>query len=46
MPSWKQRLHPNEVALVAAYVASMRGQNLPGKAPEGTPMEPWPSVKK
>ncbi len=46
MPSWKQRLHPNEVALVAAYVASLRGQNLPGRAPEGTPMAPWPMAKK
>lgn len=42
MPSWKTRLHPNEVALVAAYVASLRGQNLPGRAPEGEKMESWP----
>lgn len=41
MPSWKTRLHPNEVAVVAAYVASLRGQNLPGRAPEGEKMEPW-----
>ncbi len=41
MPAWANRLHPNEVVLVAAYVATMRGQNLPGRAPEGNPIPPW-----
>lgn len=44
MPSWKSRLHPNEVALVAAYVASLRGQNLPGRPPEGDKIAPWPDA--
>jgi len=43
MPAWKTRLHPNEVVLVAAYVASLRGQNLPGpRGPEGSVIAPWP----
>lgn len=43
MPAWGNRLHPNEVVLVAAYVATLRGQNTPGRAPEGTEIPPWPS---
>ncbi|HBE68556.1 MAG TPA: cytochrome C oxidase Cbb3 [Planctomycetaceae bacterium] len=42
MPAWESRLHPNEIVLVSAYVASLRGQNLPGKAAEGTAIDPWP----
>ena len=43
MPAWKTRLHPNEVVLVAAYVASLRGKNLPGpRGPEGAVIAPWP----
>jgi cytochrome c oxidase cbb3-type subunit 3 len=30
MPAWKINLHPNEIVLVSAYVATMRGQNIPG----------------
>jgi cytochrome c oxidase cbb3-type subunit 3 len=41
MPSWKNRLSPNEVVLVASYVASLRGQNKPGRPPEGQPIPPW-----
>jgi len=35
MPAWKTRLHPNEVVLMAAYVAGLRVKNLTGK-----PIEP------
>jgi cytochrome c oxidase cbb3-type subunit 3 len=43
MPAWKTRLHPNEVVLVAAYVASLRGKNLPGpRGQEGELIPPWP----
>lgn len=43
MPAWANRLHPNEVVLVAAYVASLRGQDLPGpRGPEGRAIAPWP----
>jgi cytochrome c oxidase cbb3-type subunit 3 len=45
MPAWKTRLHPNEVVLVSAYVASLRGQNLPGPRPkEGEAIDPWPAA--
>ena len=36
MPAWKMQLSPLEVRELAAYVGSIRGRNLPGKAPEGT----------
>ncbi len=42
MPAWKSRLHPNEIVLAAAYVASLRGKNLPGRAKEGESIPPWP----
>jgi len=35
MPAWKLQLSPLQVRELAAYVGSLRGQNLPGKAPEG-----------
>lgn len=41
MPVWKNRLQPNEVVLVASYVASLRGKNLQGRAPEGEAIAPW-----
>ena len=42
MPAWKTRLHPNELVLVACYIASLRGST-PGKAraPEGNEIGPW-----
>lgn len=43
MPAWKTRLHPNEVVLVAAYAASLRGKNVPGpRGAEGQVIPPWP----
>ncbi len=43
MPAWKGRLHANEVVLVASYVASLRGKNLPSaRAAEGVEIPPWP----
>lgn len=41
MPAWGHRLSTNEIVLVAAYVASLRGKNLPGRAPEGEVIPPW-----
>lgn len=42
MPAWKTRMHPNEVVLVAAYVATLRGKNLPGPRPaEGAVISAW-----
>lgn len=45
MPSWQNRLHPNEIVLTACYVANMRGKNLPSQRPaEGELIPPWPSA--
>jgi cytochrome c oxidase cbb3-type subunit 3 len=42
MPSW-QRLGSVDVALVATYVATLRGQNLPGPLGiQGEKIAPWP----
>ena len=42
MPAWKTRLHPNELVLVASYVASLRGSNPSGaKPPEGNAIPAW-----
>lgn len=43
MPAWKNRLHPNEMVLLASYVASLRGTNAPGRGPEGEKIAPWPA---
>lgn len=43
MPAWGTRLHPNEIVLVSAYVANMRGKNLSGgRKAEGDVIPPWP----
>ncbi len=42
MPPWEGRLHPNQITLLAGYVASLRGTNVPGKSPEGEVPAPWP----
>lgn len=36
MPSWKGPLGAKRTRLVAAYVTTMRGKNVPGKEPQGT----------
>jgi cytochrome c oxidase cbb3-type subunit 3 len=36
MPTWSRMLRPMEVAQVVAFVGTLRGTNLPGKAAEGT----------
>lgn len=41
MPAWENRLSKNEVIVVSAYAASLRGKNLPGRAAEGKPAAPW-----
>jgi cytochrome c oxidase cbb3-type subunit III len=43
MPAWGSRLHPNEIVLVSAYVASLRDTDVSGKAPEGSSIPPWPA---
>lgn len=45
MPAWRSRLHPNEIVLVSAYVAKLRGQNLPGPRVAGdSEIPPWPKA--
>jgi cytochrome c oxidase cbb3-type subunit III len=42
MPAWKTRLHPNELVLVACYIASLRGSTpAKARAPEGNEIGPW-----
>ena len=45
MPAWENRLHPNEVVLVSAYVSSLRGTKPEGEAkgPEGSEIPAWPA---
>ena len=49
MPAWERQLRPVELGKVAAYVFTLRGLNLPGKAPQGklvvapTPSPPEPA---
>lgn len=44
MPQWSNRLHANEVVLVSAYVASLRGANVEGgRIAEGQEIPPWPN---
>jgi cytochrome c oxidase cbb3-type subunit 3 len=40
MPSWGPALGRGGVLQITAYVLSLRGKNLPGKAPEGEPYPP------
>jgi cytochrome c oxidase cbb3-type subunit III len=40
MPAWQAQLSPVELRKVTAFVASLRGKNLPGKAPEGNAVAP------
>lgn len=41
MPAWGNRLSTNEIVLVAAYVASLRGQMLVGKEVQGVAIPAW-----
>lgn len=45
MPAWANRIHPNEVVLVSAYIATLRGKTPSGEAkgPEGNQIAPWPA---
>ena len=49
MPAQKNLLNKNEIALVTAYVASLRGKNLPTHPSvdpiyTGVPIPPWPTL--
>lgn len=42
MPAWENRLNSNDIILVSAYVASLRGSAVAnGKEPEGEVIPPW-----
>lgn len=41
MPAWGNRLQSNEIVLVSAYIASLRGTNLPGRGAEGAAIAPF-----
>lgn len=44
MPAWGNRLSPNEIVQVSAFVASLRGQNKPSHSPhehDGIIIPPW-----
>lgn len=45
MPAWSNRLHPNEVVLVSAFIASLRGAKTAseGKGPDGVEIPAWPA---
>lgn len=40
MPAWQRQLTPTELRQVVAFVGSIRGTNVAGKAPEGNPVTP------
>lgn len=41
MPAWGEQLPPSDVLAVASFAISLRGKNLPGKAPQGVKVEPF-----
>lgn len=41
MLAWGEQLSGPDVIAVATYVTTLRGQNIPGKAREGQPVEPF-----
>jgi cytochrome c oxidase cbb3-type subunit 3 len=41
MPAWENRLQPKEIAVLASYLASLRGKNVAGREPQGEAIPPW-----
>jgi cytochrome c oxidase cbb3-type subunit 3 len=39
MPAWLNQLGPSRLQTLAAYIQTLRGTNVPGKAPEGEPCD-------
>ncbi len=39
MPSWALTLQPDELKALAIYIGTLRGRNVPGKEPQGNPVE-------
>ncbi|MBX3378298.1 MAG: c-type cytochrome [Phycisphaeraceae bacterium] len=44
MPAWEQKLSKNERVILASYLMTLRGKNVPGRAPEGDVIPPFPAV--
>lgn len=44
MPAWGDQLSTTQIVLLTSYVARMRGTNVPGKAPQGDLIPPWPDA--
>lgn len=40
MPPWERQLAPDELRKLTAYVGTLRGTHVAGKAPEGNPVHP------
>jgi len=45
MPAWKIQIPQVERVLLAAYVATLRGTDAPGRAPEGDVIPPFPTAE-
>jgi cytochrome c oxidase cbb3-type subunit 3 len=41
MTAWGDQLPPGDILAVAAFVVTLRGTNVQGKAPEGVPVQPF-----
>lgn len=41
MPAWGEQLPPTDVVAVASFAITLRGKNLPGKAPQGMKVGPF-----
>ncbi|MCP3903919.1 MAG: cytochrome C oxidase Cbb3 [Planctomycetes bacterium] len=44
MPEWQGKLTDTEIVLLSAYVAQLRRNPLPDKAPQGDPIAAWPEA--
>ena len=44
MPEWGSKLSETQVVLLSSYVAQLSRNPVPGKEPQGDPIEPWPSA--
>ena len=41
MLAWGEQMPATDIVAAAAFVVSLRGKNIPGKAPEGQPVQPF-----
>ncbi len=46
MPPQKSLLNAGQIEVVSAYVATMRGANIPGRQPEGDLIDSWPEIQR